>query len=531
MRFLLFIPAFIFSFFAYATNDSIPPHSLTGPDTVELADFYSDLDSLLQLWYVKTSIKNSDYSFVVDSFNEEADTIIPTFSDSIYEERLKAINSYIPLDYNDVVRRFIELYTVKRRKQVAVMLGLSDYYFPIFEKELDKAGLPLELKYMPVIESALNPIARSRAGAVGIWQFIYPTARLYGLKVNSYIDERRDPYLSTVAATKMLKELYNMYGDWLLVIAAYNCGPGNVNKAIRRAHGKKNYWEIYYFLPRETRGYVPAFIAASYVFKYAKEHKIPKLRVDLPTVTDTIMVDQYVHFGQISELLGISVQALRELNLQYRRDIIPGTKTHPYPLRLPVNFVSKYVELEDSIPHYKDSVFFAYKYGSREPVSRRHYRRKSYVYDEPVASVKGRKKLYYTVKPGDNLGFISKWYHVSIRDIKRWNRLYSNRIKAGQKLAIFIPKGKYSRYKKINYMSFASKQKMIGESVSSVSKSRLKANQNRGYVYYKVKRGDNFWTIARKFPGVSNYDIMKLNGIKDERSLKPGQVLKIKKID
>jgi len=335
-----------------AANDTIPPRLATDvPEKAELADFYDDLDSLLNLWYIKTSLKNTSYPFVVDSFSKESDTIIPQFDDSTYEDRLKELNSVIPLSYNNVVRRFIELYTIKRRKQVSVMLGLADYYFPIFEKELDKSGLPLELKFMPVIESALNPLARSRAGAVGIWQFIYPTAKLYGLKINSYIDERRDPYLSTQAATKMLKELYAMYGDWLLVIAAYNCGPGNVNKAIRRAKGKRNFWDIYYFLPRETRGYVPAFIAALYTFAYAEEHKIPKTRVNLPTVTDTVMVSNYVHFGQISELLGIPVQALRELNWQYRRDVIPATASHPYPLRLPVDYVGKYVELEDSIPH------------------------------------------------------------------------------------------------------------------------------------------------------------------------------------
>ena len=524
---IILLPTYIF-----AVNDSIPPKAPSDNDSLALVNFYDDLDSLLELWYVKTSIKENNYTFIVDSFNKEADTLIPTFTDSIYKLRLKKIQSYIPLDYNDIIRRFIELYTVKRRKQVAVMLGLSDYYFPIFENELDKAGLPLELKYVPVIESALNPLARSKAGAVGIWQFMYPTARLYGLKVNSYIDERRDPYLATKAAVKMLKELYNMYGDWLLVIAAYNCGPGNVNKAIRRSGGKTNFWDLYYYLPRETRGYVPAFVAAIYVFNYSKEHMIPKLKVELPTVTDTIMIHNFVHFGQISEILGIPIQALRELNFQYRRDIIPGTLTHPYPLRLPISYVSKYVKLEDSIPHYKDSLFFAYRYGSKEPVPRsRYHSRRRYFDNKPVAKIRGRKRLYYTVKPGDNLGYISKWYNVSVIDIKRWNGLRSNFIKAGKKLVIYVPKNKYSKYKKINSMSFARKQKLVGESttVSTSGFSGTTSKKEGKYVYYKVRKGENFWTIAKKFPGISGYDIMKLNNIKDERSLRPGQVLKIKK--
>ncbi len=537
MRFLFF--SIIFSVLFYNVSiadnikDTIPPtFNDIKQDTEELSDFYDDLDSLLNLWYVKTSIKQSDYAWVVDTFNEETDTICPLFPDSVYKQRLADIQSVIPLDYNDIVKRFIELYTVKRRRQVSVMLGLSDYYFPIFENELDKAGLPLELKYLPVIESALNPIARSRAGAIGIWQFIYPTAKLYGLKVNSYIDERRDPYLATKAAVHMLKDLYKMYNDWILVIAAYNCGPGNVNKAIRRAHGKTNYWDIYYYLPRETRGYVPAFIAAAYVFNYAKEHKIPKTKIVSMQATDTIMIDTYVHFGQISGVLGIPIQQLRELNLQYRRDIIPGSKKHPYPLRLPVLYVGQYVELEDSIPHYKDSLYFASNYESKRPRSIR-YNRYKYSGNSYKPKNKNLKKLYYTVKPGDNLGFISSWYNVPIRDIKRWNGLYSHFIKAGQKLVIYVPKKKYSFYKKINSMTFAQKQKRIGAPVSNVkSTQKTGTTYAKGkYVYYTVKPGDNFWSIAKKFPGVSNYDIMKLNGIKNERSLKPGQILKIKRID
>jgi len=517
----------------YATRDTIAPKNIKNiPANIELKDFYDDLDSLLDLWYVKTSLQNLSHDFVVDTFDIQNDTIIPQFSDSIYEARLKKLHSIIPLTYNNIIRKFIELYTVKRRKQVSIMLGLSKYYFPIFENELDKNDLPVELKYMPVIESALNPLAKSRAGAVGIWQFMYSTAKLYNLKINSYIDERRDPYLSSIAAAQMLKELYSMYGDWLLVIAAYNCGPGNVNKAIRRAKGKKNFWDIYYFLPRETRGYVPAFIAAFYTFEYAQEHKIPITKIELPVANDTIMVKNYVHFGQISELLGIPIQQLRELNKQYRRDIIPGSSEKPYPLRLPIKYVSKYIAFEDTIHKFKDSTYFAYKYVNKKPVSSKRYKAsKSNFYSPITENNKNLKKLYYIVKQGDNLGYISKWYNVPIRKIKMWNGLHSNFIKAGQKLTIYVPKKKYSHYKKINSMTFAQKQKLIGQNNNTAFKQKNNTTKDDKYIYYKVKKGDNFWTIAKKFPGVSNYDIMKLNNIKDERSLRPGQLLKIKKIN
>ena len=253
-----------------------------------------------------------DSTFLMENFRQ-----VPYFPDSVYLYRLDSLNSAITLSYNNIVRNFIELYTVKKRQQLATMLGLSEYYFPLFEEVLAANSMPLELKYLPVIESALNPVARSRARACGLWQFMYPTGKMYKLEINSYIDERYDPARATEAAICYLKDLYNIYGDWILVIAAYNCGPGNVNKAIRRSGGKKNYWDIYYHLPRETRGYVPAFIAAMYSFNYYKEHNIYPIESTLPRLCDTVIIEKALHFDQICKNMEVSVEELRDINPQY----------------------------------------------------------------------------------------------------------------------------------------------------------------------------------------------------------------------
>ncbi len=489
--------------------------SVSQGDTSSIEAITYELDSLVNLWYIKHSLKNHYQEISAEIMN---DSFIPEFSDSIVELKLSAIQSVIPLSYNLSVQSFIDLYTKKRRKQVSIMLGLADLYFPVFEKELDAAGLPLELKYISVIESALNQLAVSRAGATGIWQFMYPTGKLYKLKINSYIDERRDPYLSTVAAVNFLKDMYNIYQDWLLVIAAYNCGPGNVNKAIRRSGGKTSFWEIFNYLPRETRGYVPAFIAANYTFHYYKDYNIGKLPIDI-VVSDTVLVKNKIHFGQIADMLHIPIGEIQEMNPQYRRNIIPATNKERYPLRLPVDKISTFLTFEDSIYHYKDSIFFASDFQPNEPETYSHS------FFSNAETDNNSKKIFYTVKQGDNLGYISNWYNVSIQNIKRWNDIHGNFIKGGQKLVIFVPESKYEYYKQINNLSFAEKQKLSGNPVTNNLTSNTSENLKSDSVYYKVKSGDNFWSIAKKYPGVSNYDIMKANNITDERSLKPGQVL------
>ena len=301
--------------------------------------FNEKLNGLKANWYAKEVI-------IEDTAEVRFIDYYPTnLPDSVYIKRLQDIEQIIDLSYNKVVKNFIILYTEKRRELTKLIIGLSDYYFPIFEAELDKYDLPLELKYLPIIESALNPKARSRAGANGLWQFMYGTGKQMKLEISSFVDERRDPVKSTDAAMRYLKILYDQYGDWQLTIAAYNCGPGNVNRAIRRSGGKTNYWEIYYRLPRETRGYVPAFIAASYVMNYYKEHNLVPKMPEMPLAADTVMVSDYLHFEQIANNLNIDIDELQALNPMYRTDVIPAKNTKPYPLVLPEEKIMEFVSI------------------------------------------------------------------------------------------------------------------------------------------------------------------------------------------
>jgi membrane-bound lytic murein transglycosylase D len=482
-------------------------------DTINTT-FSTNLDSLLYTWYVKNSNKTKTYNPNPTPIDTE---YIP---DSVYIQRLEKIPSLIDLSYNKIVRNYIELYSKRRRSQVEMMMGLSEYYFPIFEKILDQEGLPHELKYLPIIESALNPMALSRAGASGLWQFMYPTGRMYHLDINTFVDERRDPVKASYAAVKYLKDMYKVYGNWHLVIAAYNCGPGNVNKAIRRSGGKKNYWDIYYYLPKETRGYVPAFIAAAYTFNYHEEHQLFPQPTNLPTACDTLLIHEQVHFDQISKIINIPKEQLRELNPQYRADIIPANKT--YALKIPIEYVSQFIDNEDSIYAYKKDYYFSMKDKVVNPKDR--YQKFAHV------TPKNKAKIYYKVKSGDAIGLIASWFHVRTSDLRYWNNIRRNLIKLGQKLVIYVPKDKESYYSDFNTMSYSQKQASLGKTSSPViaSTSSSSNTSNKDYVYYTVRRGDNFWTIAKKFPGISNADIMKINNIKDDGSLKVGQKLKIK---
>lgn len=484
------------------------------PDDLNLN---ANLDSMLHLWYVD-KYRDADQWSEIDSL--EADSIHTTIPDSVYIARLARIPSVVDLTYNPIVRRYIEVYTVKRRASVENMLGLAEYYFPIFDEVFDAYGVPNEMKYMTIIESALNPRAYSRARAVGLWQFMYGTAKLNGLTINSFVDERLDPIKESEAAARYVKELYGIYQDWTLVIAAYNCGPVNVNKAIRRSGGKKNYWEIYYHLPRQTRGHIPAFIAAAYVMNYYKEHKLVPHKCDLPIPSDTIMVAERLHLKQVSEVLGIPLQELRDMNPQYIRDIIPGEPDRPYALALPMSYSMKFIDLEDSIYHYKDSMFF-----SQNMLAQPVYSRRGYAPGPPPGN---SGTVYYTVKSGDNLGFISQWFHVSIGRLQDWNDLYRTRIREGQKLVIYVPKSKVSYYKSFNTMSFAEKQKSIGASGDKLNTPGAAFTEGQDE-YYTVKDGDTLWDIAKKFPGVTGSDIMELNNLSNPSKIVPGQKLRIRK--
>jgi membrane-bound lytic murein transglycosylase D len=463
------------------------------------------------------TVKTKTYT----AFSETKDVIeFPkVITDSIYIERLQNIESPLEFPFNSKVKAYIELYTQKKRKQVEIMLGLSEYYFPIFEEALDAAGLPLELKYLPIIESALNPRAFSRAGASGLWQFMYGTGKMYGLKVDSYVDDRRDPLKSTQAAVKFLKDLYARYGDWYLVIAAYNCGPGNVNKAIYRSGGKRDFWQIYYRLPRETRGYVPAFIAAAYAMNYHKEHLIEPQPANISMSTDTIMISNLLHFNQVSKVAGIPIEELRKLNPQYRRDVVPAQKK-TYALRIPMEATEKFISLEDSMFAYQREKYFASNRLVVNPSNN----------DHAPAAPKNKAKIYYTVKSGDAVGLIADWYDVYSSDLRYWNNIRRNIIKVGQKLVVYVPKNMVDHYKKINSMSYAKKQALNGRSTKTTTKSKSQApkKESSDYEYYTVRRGDNLWSIAKNYPGVSNNDIMRLNNLSSAAKISPGQRLKIR---
>ena len=305
-----------------------------------------DLDSLMNLYMSKTYLSvDGDCRTTSES---------PAYTKEDLMERLKRLPTVMEMPYNEVVQKFIDRYAGRLRHSVSYMLGACNFYMPIFEEALEAYGLPLELKYLPIIESALNPKAVSRVGATGLWQFMLVTGKQYGLEVNSLVDERRDPVKASYAAAHYLSDLYKIFGDWSLVIASYNCGPGNINKAIHRAGGVKDYWQIYPYLPRETRGYVPAFIAANYIMTYYSDHNICALRTQLPTQTDTVVVNRNVHLSQIADVLGIDINVLRTLNPEYRRDIVPGT-TKPSAIKMAMADVTRFIDSQDSIYNYNAS--------------------------------------------------------------------------------------------------------------------------------------------------------------------------------
>ena len=384
-----------------------------------------ELDSLLNLYMSKNYLDEDNDCRMKD--------VNPVFEKEVFIERLKRIPSIIEMPYNEVVQKFIDRYSGRLRHSVSYMLGASNFYMPIFEEALETYGLPLELKYLPVIESALNPKAVSRVGATGLWQFMLATGKRYGLEVNSLVDERRDPIKASYAAANYLSDLYKVFGDWNLVIAAYNCGPDQINKAIHRSKGSKDYWQIYPYLPKETRGYVPAFIAANYIMTYYCEHNICPMTTRLPAKTDTVMVGRNVHLEQIASVCNIDIEQLRTLNPAYRRDIVPGA-TKLSAVRLPQTEVGKFIDLEDSIYAYNAEVLFSKRATVEVNDDVPAYTRKS-------SSKRSRKKARsrgrnVTVKSGQTLSEIAKRNGTTVAKLRRLNGIKGSNIRAGKKLRV-----------------------------------------------------------------------------------------------
>lgn len=405
-------------------------------ETIDLPEAMNyEVDSLLNLYYSKTYLQQDEDCNYRDENRD--------YPKEVYIERLSRLPNVMEMPYNEIVQKFIDRYTGRLRHSVSYMLGASNFYIPIFEEALEAYGLPLELKYLPVIESALNPKATSHAGAAGLWQFMVATGKQYGLEINSLIDERRDPIKSSYAAAHYLKDLYNIFGDWSLVIAAYNCGPENINKAIHRADGQADYWKIYPYLPRETRGYVPAFIAANYVMNYYCEHNICPMRTTLPAKTDTVVVSKDVHLKQIADVCGIDIEELRTLNPQYRRDIVNGNNK-PSVIRLPANATNTFIANEDSIYRYETDALLtrrslveveSSKYTTSTSSSRKSYSKSKSRKRKSSRRSRTRKKSV-TVRSGDTLSEIAERHHTTVKKLRQLNGIRGNNIRAGKKIRV-----------------------------------------------------------------------------------------------
>jgi membrane-bound lytic murein transglycosylase D len=467
------------------------------------------LDSLVNVTYFR------DEHF--SSASREADkygfptNFVPQYSDSVYASRLAALRKKTPFNlvYNDHVKGFIKVYAVDKRNLIGKIVGLTKIYFPLFEEKLDKYNVPLEMKYLSIVESALNPTAVSPAGAKGLWQFMYGTGKMYGLQSSSFIEDRFDPYKATTAAARHLRDLYNIYGDWFLVLAAYNAGAGNVNKAIRRAGGVKDYWAIYDYLPAETRGYVPAFIAVNYVMNYYREHNIRPVEPGyLYQDVDTLKTSHLVSFEQINGTLGIPLQDIQFLNPQYKLGIIPSsTGSAPNVLRLPRKYVSQFQNREQEIYAYKSSktleqeMLLARVEGNRRGGG--------------VESFEQKTEKVHIVQEGETLGTIARQYRTYVSQLIVWNNLKDADVTPGQKLVVFGGAD--------NTISYSPRG---GRNNNDAGEKEITSSVTKKIVMHKVGRRETLAVIARKYH-TTVQRIMALNGLRGSRSLVAGKRLKV----
>ncbi|MDV7186627.1 LysM peptidoglycan-binding domain-containing protein [Lutibacter sp. TH_r2] len=431
--------------------------------------------------------------------DEKLVTELEELPTELLKKRLKVLDSKTPfhIEYNSQLESIIKTYLKRRKSSFSGLLEKARYYFPMFEEQLDKYDIPLEIKYLAIVESALKPRAKSRVGATGLWQFMYPTGKMFDLKVSSYVDERQDPYKATEAACKYLASLYKIFGDWDLALAAYNSGPGNVSKAIRRSNGSKNYWNIRHNLPRETAGYVPAFYATLYIFEYAKEHNIVARKSALPLFkTDTVQVKRQMTFEQINETLDVDIELLQFLNPQYKLDIIPYVEGRNYTLSLPVESIGNFLSNEEEI----------YAFVEKQEEKR----------EKPLPKyTELNDRIRYKVRSGDFLGKIANRYGVSVSNLKRWNNMRSTRLRIGQYLTVYP--------RRMNGVSVSSSKSTV-KKPTSTKKKPLPTGPHQ---IYTVKSGESLWVIAQKFPNVSVQDIKDWNDNWSVKGLKPGTKLKI----
>ncbi len=454
-------------------------------------------DSLLNIWYAHRLV-NEESEDIYDMDSVKFESNVP---DSVYIDRIAKMNSFITLPYNDIVKNYIIKYSEKMPTTMGRILGLCNYYMPIFEETLNRYDMPEELKAMAIIESALNPLAVSRAGAKGMWQFMYTTAKMYGLHIDSFVDERLDPVKSADAAARYMQDAYEIFGDWNLAIASYNCGAGNVNKAIRRSGGSRQFWDIWPYLPRETRGYVPAFVGALYALEYHREHGIKPEGVEMPAHVDTFRINKMLHLKQVSELTGAPLDELKNLNPQYKHEIVPGNEKE-YILRIPYTYTNAFIDCEDSLYTHKADLYF-------NPTT-----------IKKIKDGGDGERIVYRVKSGDYLGKIAGRYRVSVNQIKRWNNLKSNNIRVGQRLIIY-------RGGKAPAAAPASKPSAASTAKPATSgPAPAKSAAPGEYTTYVVKSGDSFYSIAKNFPGISAQNIMDYNGI-DSSKIRPGMTIRI----
>lgn len=492
------------------------------------------MDSLLNVWYVKRDLasQNSILSKLTD------DTTKYDHNDSLIFKRLCDIHTPIQVAYNDKVKRFIELYAVQRQRSSSVILGLAQYYYPWMKAIFDKYNLPEELVYITIIESALNPTAVSKAGATGIWQFMYGTGKLYGLEVDSYVDDRRDPYKSTDAAARHFRDLYNIFGDWGLAISAYNCGAGNVRKAIQRSGGKTDFWGVYPYLPRETQNYFPAFIGAMYMMTYHNLYGIQPAKMSIPSDVDTVMINKETHFQQIAEVLGISYDEIKSLNPQYKRDIIPAF-SKPMPVRLRSNDLLYYIALSDSVSKYNYDTYFNPTKNLNQVVATGE------VTEDGMMIVQKTPNKYHVVKKGETLGKIASKYHTSVSSIRSLNHLHSNSLRVGQKLLVKKgttvkvpnPNAKPAQQDTVKAIAQTSADSVSANAKDTVKSSTAVTPQKEikpvpqpqvDYTSYTIRQGDTLSSIARRYGTTAN-ELAQYNNLANKDALRIGQKLKIPK--